>query len=286
MLEPLVRFWWRLKFAFARAYGRMAKADPGPRLCKLAFEAAQRRDYGQFLLAVDLAGGVSDWHPAWLAVAALVYFDVGRVADAEKQLATALEKAPEDPDVLACYGEFLQKKDLHGDSIQYLSKVAGMMPANVRTWALLGHAYQISGSSAKARECYLRAMECQPGSQQLGHIYSGLGHVAAGMEDWTEAARCWREAAARVPRMEYVWYNLGDALLQAGEYGGAVQALRKDLRIGPQEPNYTYYDLASAYYHLGDLHRAMIYCERVLDLKPDASDALELKRELQKACTK
>jgi len=286
MLEPLVRFWWRLKVAFAQAYGRMAKVDPRPRLCKLAFEAAQRRQYGQFFLALDLADGVSDWHPAWLANVALAYYDAGRVADAEEQLATALEKAPEDPTVLACYGEFLQKKDLHNDSIPYLVRATGMMPANARSWGLLGEAYRVSGLGAKARECYLRALECQPGSQELGWIYNSLAFLAADLGDWTEAARFWREAAARVPRTEYVWYNLGDALLHAGDYRGAVQALRKDLRVGLKKPDYTYYDLAYAYYRLGDLRRAMICCERVLDLTPDAPDALELKRELQKACTK
>jgi tetratricopeptide (TPR) repeat protein len=127
-------------------------------------------------------------------------------------------------------------------------------------------------------------MGCHPRSDELGGIYEGLGQLAAQLGEWNEAARCWREMAALLPRDEYVWYNLGDALVHAGDYHGAIDALSKDLRRGPKEPACTLYDMASAYYHLGDMRRAKVFCERVLKRAPSDADALALKRELQGSC--
>lgn len=103
------------------------------------------------------------------------------------------------------------------------------------------------------------------------------------MGEWSEAARYWREAVARPPGDEDMWvrwYNLGDALLQAGHCREAIEALRKSLRLGNKQAAWAYYDLASCYHKLGDIVRARASCDQALRLAPDDADARELNKEL------
>jgi len=282
MTQTLRRLWWRFRVDLVWMKGRVLHLDVRERLGRMAMEAASRYDYREFMRIMDLAGGVSDWSPAWVAITALVYYDMGRIVEAERHITIALEKEPLDPTVLSCYGEYLQKKGAFQDSIEYLDRAAAAIPADARTWALLGHASRMLGQWDKARQYYLRGVGCRPGTEQLANLFDGLGHAAAQLGEWREAARYWREATAGLPRDECVWYNLGDALLHAGDYQGAIEPLTRSLRMGSGRPAWTLYDMASAYYHLGHMRQAKVFCERALRHEPNDPVALELLREVQR----
>jgi tetratricopeptide (TPR) repeat protein len=229
-----------------------------------------------------LAGGVSGWNAAGVAWAALIYYDAGQTSLAETMFARALEQEPGDPTVLQYHGEYLQRKGCFQESIGYLERAACARPEDADAWASLGDACWHLDQWEKARQYYLRAVSCHPGREQLGRIYYGLANVAEELQDWNEAARCWREAAERLPRDECVWYSLGNALLHAGDYQGAIEPLTRNLRMGSGRPAWTLYDMASAYYHLGHMRQAKVFCQRALRHEPNDSDALELLREVQR----
>jgi len=266
-----------------RIRARLLRRDERARIIDLGFEAAQRADFGGFFRTVDLVGGLADWDAQTLAWAALAYYDAGHTVEAERLLALALEKEPNDAMVLMCYGRHLLHERRLRESIEYLRKAVASQPENA--WALgrLGDAYRCSADYEHAQQCYLEAMRHNPGEVDAGVLYSGLGHVAAQREEWDEAARCWREAASRLPRDEEVWYNLGDALLHAGQYREAIKALKKNLRLGSEQPDWTLYDMARCYQQLGNIDRAREFCERALEHAPGDEDARELKSELEKA---
>lgn len=52
MEKTLLRLWWRVRLGLVRLKGRLLRRDVGERLVQLAWEAALRRDYGQFARAI------------------------------------------------------------------------------------------------------------------------------------------------------------------------------------------------------------------------------------------
>jgi len=281
MTGVLARLWWRMRVWALRIRAWTLRRDEGQPILHLAFEAARRNDFVGFFRAVDLAGGLSRWGAETVAWAALTYYDAGRTLEAAGLLAVALEKEPENALVLGCYGDYLQKEGEYQQSAEYLEKAHAARPDDPWTLSRLGDAYRCLGEWKRARQRYLEALSQKPPQTDTGLVYSGLAHVAAKQGDWSEAARCWQEAASRLPMDEEIWYNLGDALLQAGHYREATEALRKSLRLGSKLPAWTFYDLASSYHQLGDVSRARRYCEQALKYAPDDQDAQELMKELE-----
>jgi predicted Zn-dependent protease len=135
----------------------------------------------------------------------------------------------------------------------------------------------------ESRKCYLDCLDKHPSPDTRGWVYSGLGHLAARHEDWRAAADYWRKAAAILPDEEEIAYNLGDALLELGQYQDAIRTLNRNLRLGCANPAWTYFDLARCYQLLGDLDRARSYSDLVLRYAPDDQNALTLKKELSDA---
>ena len=247
----------------------------------LAFEAGKQHHFAGFFRAIDWLGGLSGWPAPTLAWAALPYYDGGRKAEAKQLLADAMQKDPTDATVLMCYGGYLSREKRFQESVDYLARALSKQPVDAAwTWRTLGDSYRCMGNWDEAKRCYLESLRYNPSEADAGWAYSGLGHAAAQHKDWAEAARCWREAVARLTREEETWYNLGDALLQSGDYRAAINALRKSLRLGNKKPEWALYDLASCYNQLDDFQQAEAYCEQVLSRDPNDEDAIEMKKEL------
>lgn len=274
------RLWWHVRLWLVRIRARLLRADQRARIMVLGFEAAKRDDFGGFFRTVDLVGGLSGWGVCTLAAAALVYYRAGQATEAGSLFATALEEGADDPYVLKCYGKYLYQEERFAESLECLKKAVSGCPNDSWALAWLGGAYFRMGDTQEARRCYAESLRQGPAESDVGSVYSGLAHAMARLEDWDEAARCWREAASRLPRDEEVWYNLGDALLHIGRYREAIEALKRNLRLGSQQPDWTLYDIARCYQQLGDVFRASRFCDKALEHAPDDEDALALKSEL------
>jgi len=286
MSGVLARLWWWIRVGALRIRGWALRRDEGKAILRLGCEAAQRHDLAAFFRAVDWAGGVSRSGPQMLAWCSLPYYDGDRKQEAARLITAALEMAPNDAVVLGSYGMYLQNEGRFRESIEYLERALAARPTHPWTLRTLGDDWRCLGEWEQARKYYLDAMRQKPDEDEAAVVESGLAHVAAEMGDWSEAAQRWRKAAMRRSWDEETWYNLGDALLHIGDYRGAIKALRKNLRLGSEQPAWSYYDLARCYQQLGDVRRARTYCEKALEYAPNDEDAIELKRELADAPAK
>jgi tetratricopeptide (TPR) repeat protein len=270
-----------MRLCLLRLKGALLRCNVRKELMKLAREAAYHRDFRVFFRATGLAGDLSDESASTLSWMAILYCEGGQQSEAERLFAAAFEKVPDDPTLLAYYGGYLQMGQLFRESIGYLQRALTAMPHEAWIWYRLGESYRCLGEWEKARECYLSSMERDVDGSETGANNNGLAYCASQMGDWKQAAVYWQEAAARLPHEGEIWYDLGDALVHAGDYRRAIMALRKSLRLGCRRPAWALYDLASAYYHLGENRQAKRYCEQTLRRDPNDADALELKRELE-----
>ncbi|HUX00570.1 MAG: tetratricopeptide repeat protein [Phycisphaerae bacterium] len=273
---------WHVRLAILRLRALVFRRDERKAILLHAFRASQNGDFRGFARCIELVGGISQWDPQTLACAAVRYSDAGESESARRLLAQALEKRPDDPLVLLCYGNYLFKERQFQKAADCLKKALEGLPNDPWGLTTLGHTYFWLGRLEEARQCYLDSISHRdPHDLVVAEIYDALGQIAARLEQWEEAAQHWREAVTRSAKNGLFWYNLGDALLHAGDYRGAVKALRRSIRLGSERPAWDFYDLASCYRQLGDLRRARVYCDRSLSYAPYDEDALSLKAELE-----
>jgi len=281
MRRAFERVWWMLRLWLVRFRARLLRQDERADVVFVGLKAGRRGHFGVFLRAIDLVGGLAGWDAATKATAAGTYYDAEELSEAANLFAAALEESPEDPIILSNYGWYLFKNGDYEESLRYLKRALSFCPNDPWIMAWIGGCHFRLENMEEARRWYSQCLENDPDLTDVGYVYSHLGHVAARTGHWEEAIRYWREAATHLPRDEEIWYNLGDALLQAGQYKEAIDALEKNLRFGSEKPAWTYYDLACCYQQLGDFVQARRLCDEALRHAPDDEDALNLNRELE-----
>lgn len=135
-------------------------------------------------------------------------------------------------------------------------------PAHAGAWARLGEVLQQINGYTAAIDCYRKALAIEPGLPEvhnsLGCLLQAQGVSASTAQkklsglrpDFAEVGRRqnardarseeaidhFRRAVEFSPDFAEAWTNLGNALAQTGEWGGAIESHRKALEIRPDFP--------------------------------------------------
>jgi tetratricopeptide (TPR) repeat protein len=208
------------------------RKDKREAIVSMGLQEVRQGDFSALFYAVDRAGGVDGCKPSTAAKAALAYQEAGRNAEARRLLEDALKKWPEDGLVLSGYGSCLVAEGRFQEGVAYLTKGLAQRPKDPWLLSCLGAAYYGLNQWAESRRFYLESIQNNPQGLPLGLLYSFAAHAEAQLGLWPEAASHWREAAVLLPKDGEIGYNLGDALLHAGDYRGAIEALMQSLRLG------------------------------------------------------
>ena len=177
----------------------------------------------------------------------------GRAAEATHTYEEVLRSRPAHTEALIRLGEMAWQR---GDSAGALNRHLQALESDYRIEALLVVAsdYQALGRADDAVQTYHRVLTLDP-----EHVTAlrGLRDVAAGHARWAEALRAEERLLRVAPRedraAEEGWlagiqYELGRALLAAGDRAGAMSRLRDALRTRP--------DFLPASLALGDAHQS------------------------------
>lgn len=76
-------------------------------------------------------------------------------------------------------------------------------------------------------------------------------------------------AIAWRPDLGAAYVNRGAALIQTGDYTGAIASINKGLELGAEDPHEAYFNRAIAAEKLDDMRAAYADYRRAADLKPD-----------------
>ena len=163
--------------------------------------------------------------------------ETGQLADAILNLQAALQKRPNDPDLLYYLGRaggLLSK--------QSVDTLLAAYPDSARAHQSLAENYFVLRQMAEAEKEYQEAIRLRPDTPKL-HLE--LGHVYAMTSRWPEAEKQFRAETKLQPGNAEAAYRLGDALLQQGKSAEARRELERADRLQPQMPE-TLYDLGKA----------------------------------------
>jgi len=167
----------------------------------------------------------------------IAQIETGQFTEAIANLQAALQKRPNDPDLLYYLGRasgLLSK--------QSIDTLLAADPDSPRAHQAMGENYFVLRRMPEAEKEYREALRLRP---DVPEVHLELGAVYAGSSQWAKAEQEFRAQAKLQPGNAEAAYRLGMALLEQGRVHEArVELLRAD-RLMPEMPE-TLYSLGKA----------------------------------------
>ena len=167
----------------------------------------------------------------------IAQLETGHFAEAITNLQAALQKRPNDPDLLYYLGRasgLLSK--------QSIDTLLAAYPDSARAHQSLAENLFVLRRTDEAQKEYEQALKLRPDTP---HLHLELGEVFALASRWPEAEEQFRAEAKLQPGNAETAYRLGDALLHEGKMHEAQSALERSNKLQPQMPE-TLYSLGKA----------------------------------------
>jgi tetratricopeptide (TPR) repeat protein len=187
--------------------------------------------------------------------------ETGQFAGAIQNLQAALQKRPNDPDLLYYLGRasgLLSK--------QSVDTLLAAYPDSARAHQSMAENYFVLRQMGEAEKEYVAALKERPDTPNL-HLE--LGQVYALSSRWPQAEEQFRAEVKRQPGNAEAEYRLGDALLQQGKAHEALLELERSDKLQPEMPE-TLYSLGKAAALEGDASTAKNAWTRLLTIEKDS----------------
>jgi tetratricopeptide (TPR) repeat protein len=192
--------------------------------------------------------------------------ETGQFAEAIQNLQAALQKRPNDPDLLYYLGRasgLLSK--------QSVDTLLAAYPDSARAHQAMAENYFVLRQMGEAEKQYEQALTLRPDTPNL-HLE--LGQVFAMTSRWSQAEEQFRAEAKLQPGNAEAAYRLGDALLQQGKAHEARAELERSDKLQPQMPE-TLYSLGKAASLEGDASTAEKSWITLLNIEKEGSLAVQ-----------
>jgi tetratricopeptide (TPR) repeat protein len=167
-----------------------------------------------------------------LGALGIAQVQIGQFAEAIPNLQAALQKRPNDPDLLYYLGRaggLLSKQSI--DALQ------AAYPDSPRAHQSMAENYFVLRQMAEAEREFKEALRAGPDTPNL-HLE--LGHVYAMTSRWPLAEEQFRAEAKMQPGNAEAAYRFGEALLQQGKPREALIELQRSNKLQPQMPETLY----------------------------------------------
>ncbi len=177
------------------------------------------------------------------AALGIAQLEAGQLRDAVTNLQAALEKRPNDPDLLYYFGRasgLLSK--------QSIDTLLATYPDSARAHQAMAENYYVLRQMPQAEKEFQQAIELRP---EMPKLHLELGLVYAGASQWAKAEEAFRAEAKLQPGNAEAAYRLGNALLQQGRIREARAELVRADTLQPEMPE-TLYSLGKAASLAGD----------------------------------
>lgn len=189
---------------------------------------------------------------------------------------------------LPAYARVSYLREIYGDvpgAIQAMDMAAraGYMGLEQTEWTrvALGHLYEVSGDTTKARQYYQMALALRPG---YAYALAGLGRMAAARHDYPRAIQLYQQA--RITVKDYAFadeltdlYRLNGQPAEANKMAKESIAMladaAKEADSNEQMGHYADRELAYAYLKTNELDKALEHAKIEYDRRPDNIDVNE-----------
>ncbi len=190
----------------------------------------------------------------------------------------ALERKPQDPDLLFSMGRALMKIGGYHTAIQFFKKCLKIRPDYTAAWLLLGNSHKVLSQFDDAIECYEQAMELDPASTKyrkyIADVYLVMGKEALYKEGRPqEAIEYFDKTIRMIPNHITAWFSKGVAYKKLGAYRNATACFLRVVEIDPQN-GHAYYEMAQILEKTGNNEEALRCYLETVRCDPSHTDAM------------
>jgi tetratricopeptide (TPR) repeat protein len=154
-----------------------------------------------------------------------------KYADAIEQYKKALEKDPEQANILGNMADCYSKIDKNQEALELYQKAVAIKPDDAALFTNLGVILSKLGKNTESQEAFKKAAALNPASSAQNFYNIGATLVNNGKS--AEAAESFKQAIAADPNFAEAYYQLGLCLSGSpSSSNDAIQALQKYIQIG------------------------------------------------------
>ncbi len=166
-------------------------------------------------------------------------YNQGRYEEALASFKEASEKDPTQPAVWAYLGEAYEKLSRGDEAIAAYGKAIALTPQDPGLYQNLGNIYAARGDTAKAKEYYEKSASLSsaldPKAAATTYYNMGVTYINNGNTE--EAVNALRKAVEMDDGHAEAHYQLGISLIGLNDLPGAVEHLKKYLKLAPAGAN-------------------------------------------------
>ena len=182
-----------------------------------------------------------------------------------------LRAAPSDAAVLELVGRACMKVRRYDKAVRALESRAALEPASAEIYLLLGEARDNAGDSEGAIREFNEAISAS-GSSTLPELHFALGYVLWKLRRYDQSELAFRRELERDPNNARSVYYLGNIALSRGDWKSAIPLLERAAGAMPQDFP-ARYDLGKALLQAGQTMRAVDELLAAIALNAKASGA-------------
>jgi cellulose synthase operon protein C len=196
---------------------------------------------------------------------------------AEAELKKAVELDNKNSDALMKLGRVQALEGQAGQAIATYEQSLKTNPRDFRFYILIGELYEYQKDWDHAKDYYQKALGLQPDNALASN---NLAYVMLQQGGNVDVALSMAQTARRgMPDSPNVADTLGWAYYQKGVYNTAVDLFKEAVKKSPDDPTF-HYHLGLAYQKTNQPALAKEHLQRVLTIKPDYSDANDVRKAL------
>ncbi len=155
----------------------------------------------------------------------------GKHEEAIEEFKKALEKDPEQANIMGNMAESYAKLDKNDDALALYKKAIEVMPNEAALYTNMGVLLSRMGKNAESQEAFKKAAELNPSGSAQNFYNIGATMVNSGQTD--AAVEAFQKAIAVDPNFAEAYYQLGMCLSGKAEtMPDAIKALKKYIEIG------------------------------------------------------
>jgi arylsulfatase A-like enzyme/Tfp pilus assembly protein PilF len=207
-------------------------------------------------------------------LAGIAYGHLQRYPEAIKELSTAIQLRPDQPDALFNLAYAYQVMGQNQEAEFYYKAIFKYQPDYLPAIVGLSKLYRATNQTAqadvyfhKAVDAYQESLRQTKGDMARSTIYSSLAEIYFSVNDLESGERSLRSALELTPQQPILHYNLAQMYEAKKEPAKAIEEYKKEIEIDPS--NYmAHNNLALLYRQVGDLVDARESFRNVLKIIP------------------
>ncbi len=247
----------------------MTEWDDAEQRVEKAHELYERGRWEEALSELKAAIAINPYNGSWYFNLGLTYDAMDRFNEAINALRRALEIVPDDVEILNALGYDCNRAGNFDEAIQYFERVQSIDPAFESSYCNRIISYAEKGDHEKAEEMFFLARQYK---DRCPLCYYNAGHSLFARGLFDRALWCWQQVIEIDPDHPQVHARIADAYWAKGQLPEARKHFIEELRASPGDINIML-DLGELLVEMGEYEAAGEKFRQLLELSPEECTA-------------